>query len=446
MDEDLLASCSDEVSSALKYLSEYIANSDDEHLHTPETSAAYCALNHVNSEAVRAYAEDVRIERDRDYYLYEHSDSLVFLAKILNKYPNIDNIDIQSDLRYLKKLAESVQMSKGDFSVSAYDLSGPMWFLSQINDDSVAVKNAINRLISKFPKEELSKYSFGLNNAALGVVALSEINFQKYQKDISDILEWMSKQICDLYDRDRGINPVTTAYCLIAFIEGSEKHWPIQDKLKQQLEDQLAEEDRSKESLSTTGIVTLALIHAGDGPKIPAIQAERKIKRINEQMAQVKPRFISTVPSTRQKTRKTEILSKVQQMIEGTDSILRISTLRIDMLYDNIIDKIDSESDVEVRILTNSGSTSGSRAKLKKAAMNELVKRTDGNVKEDELVHSRFVIADDSELVVSTADLTREQLYEEYNAGIYTQDTESVDSAIDFFDDAWEEADHRGTK
>ena len=54
------------------------------------------------------------------------------------------------------------------------------------------------------------------------------------------------------------------------------------------------------------------------------------------------------------------------------------------------------------------------------------------------MVHSRMVIIDDSEVLVSSSDLTRDQLYDEYNAGIWTSDKETVKKAIDFFENLFQ--------
>ena len=62
---------------------------------------------------------------------------------------------------------------------------------------------------------------------------------------------------------------------------------------------------------------------------------------------------------------------------------------------------------------------------------------TRGNVVQSELIHSRMVIIDEEELLVSSADLTRDQLYDEFNAGIWTSDKETVKKAIEFFDNVF---------
>jgi hypothetical protein len=48
------------------------------------------------------------------------------------------------------------------------------------------------------------------------------------------------------------------------------------------------------------------------------------------------------------------------------------------------------------------------------------------------------MIIDDQELIISSADLTRDGLYDEFNAGIYTNDEDTIKSSIEYFDNIWE--------
>lgn len=55
------------------------------------------------------------------------------------------------------------------------------------------------------------------------------------------------------------------------------------------------------------------------------------------------------------------------------------------------------------------------------------------------LLHARLYIID-NEVLVSSADITPEQLEKEYNAGIWTRDEETVEDAIKFFENIWNES------
>jgi hypothetical protein len=52
-----------------------------------------------------------------------------------------------------------------------------------------------------------------------------------------------------------------------------------------------------------------------------------------------------------------------------------------------------------------------------------------------------MIIIDEDELIISSADLTRDQLFDEFNAGMYTRDKESINKAITFFENLWEQSD-----
>ncbi len=65
---------------------------------------------------------------------------------------------------------------------------------------------------------------------------------------------------------------------------------------------------------------------------------------------------------------------------------------------------------------------------------------TRGNLKTNEILHARMVIVDDKEALISSADLTRDQLIDEFNAGIWVRDKETVERATDFFDNIWEKS------
>jgi hypothetical protein len=70
--------------------------------------------------------------------------------------------------------------------------------------------------------------------------------------------------------------------------------------------------------------------------------------------------------------------------------------------------------------------------------MDELAKRTGTGVRQNELLHARMVVSDEQRLLVSNADLTRDQLHDSFNAGIYTEHPKTVNSATEMFTSMWE--------
>jgi len=57
-----------------------------------------------------------------------------------------------------------------------------------------------------------------------------------------------------------------------------------------------------------------------------------------------------------------------------------------------------------------------------------------GNLRTNEFVHCRMIIIDENVLIVSSADLTRDQFFDEFNAEFYTRDKESIKKANSFFE------------
>jgi hypothetical protein len=51
-----------------------------------------------------------------------------------------------------------------------------------------------------------------------------------------------------------------------------------------------------------------------------------------------------------------------------------------------------------------------------------------------------MLISDNNSTLISSADLTRDQLRDEFNAGIVTEDENTVKQAIEYFDRVWNDA------
>lgn len=128
-------------------------------------------------------------------------------------------------------------------------------------------------------------------------------------------------------------------------------------------------------------------------------------------------------------------------MLNNATQTIRISSLYVDMLYENIIDVIQ-ENNIEVKIIVRPRKDiQGIREKISKSVLDILSISTRGKVRTNPIIHARMLIIDDKEVLISTSDLTRDQLFDEYNAGIWTKNQVIVENAIKFFDNAWEESD-----
>ena len=54
-----------------------------------------------------------------------------------------------------------------------------------------------------------------------------------------------------------------------------------------------------------------------------------------------------------------------------------------------------------------------------------------------------MIIVDGKEALISSADLTRDQLIDEFNAGIWVRDIETIKRATDFFDNIWKQSEKK---
>lgn len=128
------------------------------------------------------------------------------------------------------------------------------------------------------------------------------------------------------------------------------------------------------------------------------------------------------------------LLKQSEKMIETTHENLKIITPYIDMsLILLLLEKFDSGTNI--RIITRSRSDfSGKSAK---EAFDNLKRKLGVNHKENSLIHSRILIKDDSEILVSSSDLTQDSLLGQFNAGIVSKDKHMIQKLSNYFENVW---------
>lgn len=128
------------------------------------------------------------------------------------------------------------------------------------------------------------------------------------------------------------------------------------------------------------------------------------------------------------------LLKQSEKMIETTHENLKIITPYIDMsLISLLLEKFDSGTNI--RIITKSRSDfSGKSAK---EAFDNLKRKLGVNHKENSLIHSRILIKDDSEILVSSSDLTQDSLLGQFNAGIVSKDKHMIQKLSNYFENVW---------
>lgn len=158
-------------------------------------------------------------------------------------------------------------------------------------------------------------------------------------------------------------------------------------------------------------------------------------QKINSQ----KPYFIHTSPIYNANIHVKEILDKIQMGFSNANHTIRIISPYIDMLYEDITNLKNRNPSLIVKIITRpKRDINGMRERIGKNAFDLLKIATSGNLKTLNIIHSRLIIIDDQELIITSADLTREGLFDEFNAGIYTNDKEAIKDSVDYFENIWE--------
>lgn len=132
----------------------------------------------------------------------------------------------------------------------------------------------------------------------------------------------------------------------------------------------------------------------------------------------------------------TSLNDDVNSMIMSAKSNIKIISPHVDMsLIKELLEK--HENGVTIQIITqNRDSFSG---KNKVSAYDNLQKLEE-NHKNNNLVHSRLIIIDDLEAIVSSADLTNDSMRAQFNAGIELSSPEVIQKLLNFFNQVWRES------
>lgn len=278
---------------------------------------------------------------------------------------------------------------------------------------------------------------------AVGVLALTELDYDRYQLEIYIGID----RLLGYKNGDGGFGSsktsdiISTSWAIqaISRIEGR-RYSSVQeatDWLKQQQND-----DGSWTPPHSTTDAVLALISAGEGPKISSAEVEWKEMLINQKIERTKPHFVHTSPIFDQRMHVKDIYAKIGEMLNSAETEIKILSLYIDMMYGDIINLAENNPDLSIKIITrpSKDNNKGMRVKIGKNALDLLKIATRGDLKTNEILHARMIIVDDKEALISSADLTRDQLMDEFNAGIWVRDEETVKRATEFFDNIWEES------
>ena len=370
---------------------------------------------------------------DIDVKVYEKSMDIVLVLKLLNEAHDSINDDLHDSIERMASILKSEQSVNGDFALSYGSAGLPLWLLANADPECQAVQRTIE-YIKNNPYNGL-EYSLPRSDAAAAILGLSELGHHEYRQTIERIGNTLSSSIENNWDKITPLPEFNTWTQAMALNRVDDQ--PDIKKIENNLFENQEKDGSWDQSIRKTSDAILSLIPFGYGPKIPKYEAKLKIEQEKQKRQREIPKLVRTVPIDPTASYHAEIQKQAEELIKSASDQLRINSLYIDMLYEAIIDKKVANPDLDIRIITRGRDLSGNRKRIKKDVLNDLIEATEGSVKSNTRVHSRMIISDQDTVLVSSADLTRDQLRDEFNAGILTHEKTTIDKSIEYFDNIW---------
>ena len=140
--------------------------------------------------------------------------------------------------------------------------------------------------------------------------------------------------------------------------------------------------------------------------------------------------LVTTIPPHDDSIKQT-----VENLVITAKTDLKIITPYIDMsLISQLLSK--HKDSINIQIITRSRSEFSNKGA--KEAYNHINKNLGKNHRVNEHVHSRIIIRDSQEALVSSADLTQDSLLGQFNAGIVVSEPNIIRKLGDYFKRTWE--------
>jgi len=131
----------------------------------------------------------------------------------------------------------------------------------------------------------------------------------------------------------------------------------------------------------------------------------------------------------------TSIKNTIGDMLDRAEDKVRISTRQMDMFTDDLIALKRRRPNIEIIVLSRGPQgAEGDRKRLAGVAFDRMKQAGIKLPVERETLHSRLMVIDAKEALVSSADLDFTHMELEFNAGIWTNNAEVVAEAIRYFD------------
>ena len=323
------------------------------------------------------------------------------------------------------------EIPTGDFSSHTFNLR----VLASVEPDSEATNLAVRYFLDSLDEFKSSHSSY-LKALAIGVLALWELDYVRYKETIEDLGDFLKgEQKGEGYWgeimqwKDGTLYPTEETFIMI---EALSRVLGQNDECVIKAVEWI--KSNQKEDGYWSADACLALISAGEGPKISLEEVERSDILRRQELKYIKPCFVHTSPKYFEEYHVEDIQKIIRRMLHSAKSEIKILSPYIELLHDELIKLITEKPNLSFKVITR---PKGEQAKHNQKIIDLLNKYTKGNCKNHWKLHSRIVIVDNQEVLISSSDLDRNGLIDQYNAGLWTRDKETVEDAIKFFENIW---------
>ncbi|KGK91432.1 hypothetical protein DP73_03145 [Desulfosporosinus sp. HMP52] len=326
------------------------------------------------------------------------------------------------------------QTVRGFINSNQISHTGSMRVLTLVEPDSEATSLAIKYLLDNYQR-------FRADEISVGILSLIEYDYYGYKAYIEQMAELLKKSFTDIgyitaYRDEPDIEATSLAIQALVNVFGKEDSYVVKgiSWLKS-----IQKNNGDWGSYYSNGHVLLALMSVGEGPKVSCEEVERTKMLHKQELQSVKPNLVGTIPFDGD----FSIKNTVKGMIYSKTSKIWICSRFITEFWTDLITLKKENPEIDIRIITiplkeARSKIMGDGKKYVDIAFDSLQRTLERNLKTTNYLHARCVITD-SCIIVSSADLSTEQLEKEFNFGIWTKDKESVDCAIRLYQKLWNE-------
>jgi hypothetical protein len=355
----------------------------------------------------------------------------------------INKIGLSEIIDYKETLDDLIRMQsiEGFFDTNEYRHTGALRVLSATKSKTEHLDNAIKFWIDHWEIDSPS-------TIAVGILALSEIDYMQYKAEIEKQIQFLEKNQNEngswgyrfsITEPDIKNSVPDTAYTVWAIARCS---GPDDTSVKKGINWLKAIQKGNgswDNHIAYTAKCLIALLSAGEGPKTSKEVMTFELEKYQQVLSNQRPIFVHTSPLYQGRLHVKKIEKCIGEMLGRAKKEIRITSPFIDMFYEELINLKEKTPELSIKLITRpKREIEGIRGKIAQNVVDLLGIATKDNVLQSAILHSRVIIIDDTEVLVSSSDLTRDQLYDEFNAGIWTSEREAVQEAIKFFDNLFE--------